>query len=269
VRKRAKRDLITLLGVVVVIAGIVAINTYLRLGDLKAQYERMRMHVEAKYRSEGVELIDWQLLKSTKGTLYSGATFMDNLKEKDGRLVNLVGFMAPIDQFNKVDEFMLLPVPINCYFCSAPPPRHIVHVKLLEKADMINEPVLIGGRLKLNATKGATFFQTIYNAKFNEAVKDEPATAKVMEEQHMLDHIQGFDRLEDGTVVLKEQETEELFPGMEPPSTLTPSHPGQIPEVDMGELLPGREAPSAGTVPPPAPEPAAPPAEFGPPVPAQ
>ncbi len=217
-RRRAKRDLATLLALVTVVAGVVGVNGYMRRAGLRESFEKMRAAVESKHRGEGVSLIEWKELHQVKGRRQTGATFPESLKEKDGRLVNIVGFMSAIDQFRDVTEFMLLPVPLTCYFCDAPPMRDIIQVKLDKPANMINEPVLIGGRLRLHEGPRPLFFYTIENAKWNEAVKDEESTEKVVDQQHRLHLIEGFQELRGGDPLLKTPEEEELLPGYLPPA---------------------------------------------------
>lgn len=245
-RKRAKRDLITLLGVVVILAGIVGVNIYMRLDSLKEAYTKMRIAFEEKHRAQGVQLIDWSLLHKTRGMFRSGATFTEDLKEKDGRLVNICGFMAPIDQFRNVSHFMLLPVPITCYFCEAPPMRDVIEVRLNAPANMVNEPVLIGGRLRLHEGPRQPFFYTIEDARWNEAVKDEILTDKEIGADHIIHLQQGFEQL-------YQDSEKELMPGQEPPApvTLPPTPapapvpgPTHTPPLDMGELLPPQEPPA-------------------------
>ncbi len=215
-RRRAKRDLGTLIGVVAVLAGVVFVNGWLRRDELRGQYEKMRAAFEAKHRGEGVALIDWKELHAVTGRRATGATFPDSLKGKDGRLVNICGFMSPIDQFKDVTEFMLLPVPMTCYFCDAPPMRDIIEVKLDKPADIVNEPVLIGGRLELHDGPKPLFFYTIKDAKWNEAVKDEELdemTRKNVGQDHRVHLQEGFTKLREGG------DTEELMPGYTPPAT--------------------------------------------------
>ncbi len=220
-RRRAKRDLTTLLGLVVIVATVVAVNGYMRRAGLREQYVRMRAVVEAKHRDEGVALIEWSELHQVTGRRATGAAFPESLKEKDGRLVNIVGFMSAIDQFRNVTEFMLLPVPLVCYFCDAPPMRDIIEVKLQEPANMINEPVLIGGRLRLHEGPGPLFFYTIENARWNEAVYEDEATEKVVDQQHRIHLIEGFQQLRGETSGIPGQEEEEaLMPGYKPPETV-------------------------------------------------
>ena len=216
-RKRTKRDLTTLIGLVIIVASVVGINGYMRRAGLRESYEKIRAALEAHHRSEGVALIDWKELHAVVGKRKSGATFPESLKEKDGRLVNIVGFMNAIDQFRNVEEFMLLPVPLTCYFCDAPPMRDIIEVKLDKPADMVNEPVLIGGRLRLHEGPGPLFFYTIENARWNEAVEDEELTEKVTEQQHRLHLIEGFRELRGESTLLNEPAEAEMHPANTPP----------------------------------------------------
>ncbi len=217
-RRRAKRDLMTLVGLVVIVASVVGVNGYLRRAGLREHYERMRAVVEAQHRDEGVALIDWSEMRQVSGRRVTGASFPESLKEKDGRLVNIVGFMSPIDQFRNVTEFMLLPVPLVCYFCDAPPMRDIIEVKLREPANMVNEPVLVGGRLRLHEGERPLFFYTIEDALWNEPV-DEEATERLIDREHRLHHVEGFQELRRGPGMGDDLD-EELRPGYIPPETI-------------------------------------------------
>lgn len=214
-RKRSKRDLLTLLGLVVIVVGIIGANGYMRRAGLREHFEQMRAALEQKHRDEGVKLVDWEELHGVIGNRSTGATFPESLKEKDGRLVNIVGFMNAIDQFRNVTEFMLLPVPITCFFCEAPPMRDIIEVKLQKSANMINEPVLVGGRLRLHEGEKPLFFYTIEDAKWNEAVSEEDSTEKVIDQQHKLHLIEGFKELRGESPLLDTEEEEPLLPGFE------------------------------------------------------
>lgn len=214
-KRRAKRDLGTLVGVVAILAGVVFVNGWLRRDEMRGHYEKMRAAFEAKHRGEGVSIIEWKELHRVTGRRATGAKFPDSLKEKDGRLVNICGFMSPIDQFKNVTEFMLLPVPMTCYFCDAPPMRDIIEVKLDKPADIVNEPVLIGGRLELHEGPRPLFFYTIKDAKWNEAVRDEDLdelTEKAIGQDHRIHLQEGFTKLREG-------DKEELLPGYAPPMT--------------------------------------------------
>ena len=77
-RRRAKRDLMTLVGVVVIIASVVAVNGYLRREGFRAQFEKMRALVEDQHRSEGVALVEWDELHQVTGRRKTGAIFPDS-----------------------------------------------------------------------------------------------------------------------------------------------------------------------------------------------
>lgn len=230
-RRKAKRDLLTLIGVVAVLAGIVLVNGYSRRDALREQYEQMRAAFEERHRGEGVEVVDWDELRKVTGKRNTGAGFPESLKKKDGRLVNICGFMSPIDQFKNVTEFMLMPVPMTCYFCEAPPMRDIIEVKLSKPANMVNEPVLIGGRLRLHEGPKQMFFYTIEEARWNEAVKDEEQTDKVIAEDHRVHLQEGFRKLRDG-------DEEELLPGYTPPETPGADTPAPAETPAPGETPP-------------------------------
>lgn len=217
-RKRSKRDLFTLVGLVIIVAGIIGANGYMRRAGLREQYEIVRAALEDKHRDAGVALVEWKELHGVTGTRRTGATFPESLKGKDGRMVNIVGFMSAIDQFRNVSEFMLLPVPVTCYFCDAPPMRDIFEVKLQKPADMINEPVLIGGRLRLHEGEKPLFFYTIEEGKWNEAVSEEDSTEQVIDQQHRLHLLEGFQELRGESPLIDQTEGEEpLLPGYDIP----------------------------------------------------
>lgn len=252
-RRRTMRDLGTLAGVIVIILAIVLVNTFTRLDSLKEQARKMRMAVEQKWRNEGYEVLEWDLLKETTGKFFTGPTFPEGLADLDGRAVNLVGFMTPIDQFTNVDNFMLLPVPITCYFCSSPPMRHIVEVKLNEPtAELVNEPVIIGGQLVLHEQQGSTFFYTIQNALFDEPIDTKTAefTEQQVDATHKEHMMAGWGRDEEGQAVPKSRMEEELEPGQEPPASAAAppqsprTHTG-VPVIKEGPMNAGQEPPSA------------------------
>jgi len=227
-RRRVIRDLGTLLGIVIVLAGVVGVNIYMRLGTLVEKYDRIRRTEEANRTKQGLTLLDWELLRQTKGTTRSGATFPEDLKGKREQIVNLMGFMTPIDQFRDVEHFMLLPLPIQCYFCEAPPMRDVMLVKMAEgdKVNLVEEPVLITGRLILNEGPKQNFFYTLEDATFN-MKKGEKLTQKQYNKQHRQEGASmGGKLLEGGEHIQKTVPDEQLLPPAEvPTASETPKPP--------------------------------------------
>jgi len=211
----------TIVGVVVILAGVVGVNIYMQLGTLTKKYDKMRRGYEDAVAEKGTELLAWELLRKTKGSLRGGAKFDEELLPKNGQPVNLMGFMTPIDQFRAATHFMLLPLPIECYFCQAPPLRDVMLVRLAkgEAVDMVEEPVLITGRLVLNNGSGEKFFYTLEDARRTTIGE---TTEKRFDQQH---------RQEGATMGKDLMEVDD--------------HPGQQPAMPEENLLPPGEVPQA------------------------
>ncbi len=218
-RRRVVRDLGTIIGVVIILSGVVGVNIYMRLEGLQEKFDALRRAYEQEATDKGTELLDWGVLRKTKGSVRSGAKYAEELQPKNGQLVHLMGFMTPIDQFREATHFMLLPLPIECYFCQAPPLRDVMLVKMTkgEAVNLVEEPVMMTGRLVLNSGTGENFFYTL-----------EDATRKTMGETHEKhygqQHRQEGETM--GSDLLKVED-----------------HPGQQPAMEKEKLLPPTELP--------------------------
>lgn len=233
-RRRVVRDLGTILGIVVILAVVVFLNGYLRRGSLADQMDKVRRKAEIQQRNYGVDLLSWELLRQTKGTKSSGPAFAADLLPKKDTQVSLVGFMVPQYDFRQMTEFILLPLPIECYFCQAPPMREVVLVQMAKdaKVDLVKEPVMISGDLTLNEGKGTKFFYVLKNATRGAAEKGGRLTRKPVSQDHMM-HGAAQKQAE-------ESQKEVLAPGKEPPKAPAPA-----------------EAPKDAAPAPPAPQPEA------------
>ena len=187
-KRRTKRDLGILLGVIVILAGIVLFNSTVNRSALAAQMEKWRTAVEQERMAEGLRLLDWDLMRATKGRLRSGGEFREDLIAMDGRTVNIIGFMVPLEEFRAVHEFLLLPLPIECYFCEIPPARDVMLVSLKEgeTAEIYDEPVLINGVLNIHQGPDQKFFYSITNAGLGPGEEDGSLNPKRLELEHML-----------------------------------------------------------------------------------
>ncbi len=165
-RKRAVREIGTVFGVVIILGGVVLFNGFMRRSSDAEYYERVRQTAEAAQTGQGVPLLRWDLLRKTTGNMRSGPKFdQDLLGIRDGE-VNLIGFMVPLQEFRGVKEFLLLPLPIQCYFCEMPPMRDVMLVQMTpgETTDIVNEPVVVNGILTLNEGAGTKFFYVLKDA---------------------------------------------------------------------------------------------------------
>ena len=179
-RKRAVREIGTGLGIVIVLAAVVFFNGYMRRGSLKDHFEKVRRAAEAAQAGQGVPLLQWELLRKTTGSVRSGPKFAPDLLTIRNAEVNLIGFMVPLQQFRAVREFLLLPLPVQCYFCEAPPMRDVMLVQLAEDktSDIVNEPIIVSGLLTLNEGPGTKFFYVLKEASREAAQEGGKLTRK-------------------------------------------------------------------------------------------
>ena len=215
-RRRTIRDLGTIGGVLVILLVLVSANTYFGLEQRRDRAIKFRQAVEQAKIAEGVKLMDWELFQATKGTIRKGATYVDDLQNFDELPVNIVGYMVPINQFRNVDNFMLLPMPLDCYFCESPPMRDIILIKMKpgEIVDLAEEPVLIGGQLHLNEGPNQQFFYTIDYATLGPALEGEILSRKRISDEHR-EHMR-MNELQD--VLSEEDKAGELIEGTDSPS---------------------------------------------------
>jgi hypothetical protein len=188
VRVRTKRELLVGLGVIAILASIALANSAYQRGDLSVRMDKYRRQIESGRQKEGLDLLSWDLLRKTTGTVAKGPTFAKDLLGKDKQPVDIVGFMVPLEQFRNMTEFLLLPLPIECYFCQMPPMRDVMVVEMAEgkNTNVVKEPVLINGELTLNQGPGTRFFYSIKNAKMGPGKRDAKLTPKSISQQHMI-----------------------------------------------------------------------------------
>jgi len=175
IRRRVVRELVTLIGVVVILSGVVFAKTQFDRGSLIVQMEDWRTEQEEKASKKGVDLLDWDLLRATKGNRRKGPSFDKDLLTFDKEVVNIVGFMVPLYDFVNFREFILLPLPVECYFCEAPPMREVVIVRLAadETGGLVSDPVLINGLLNLHQGPDTKYFYTIEEGSWGAASEEQ------------------------------------------------------------------------------------------------
>ena len=207
-RRRMVKELGTALGVVVILAVLVFGNLQVKRGGLREEMEAKRAVAEGVQKKSGLSLLSWSLLQKTRGSAKSGPFFDAELKKFGSQPVNLVGFMAPIDEFKDASYFMLLPVPIGCFFCEAPPLRDVILVEMEEgrKATMVEEPIIVSGTLVLNEAPGSQFFYGIKNANWGSATQEGTLTRKEISIEHQTHMTRGADEMKSGQQQLFEAE---------------------------------------------------------------
>ncbi len=227
-RRRTRRDLITIGGIVLVIVAVVAFNSSIQRGGLREQSEAWRRAIEQKRQASDTIMIEWDNMRKTRGTLKTGPTFDPEIKKLHETEIDIVGFMVPLYEFRDAKEFLLLPWPIECYFCATPPMRDVVYVQMKEgeKAKVVNEPVLIHGQMVLNEGPGTKFFYVVKDAAWG------PADAGTML-QDLTQQQPPAEAIAHSANMQMQKEEGELRPGTAPPSASTPET--SVPPAPAGQ----------------------------------
>ena len=204
-RQRAKRDLIALGGVVIVIAVLIVLNYTFSLSDLVERYDQIRKTAEAAREKEGMDILKWHHMRATDGNLRSGASFTEELMAFNNKQVNLIGFMVPENEFRDVKEFLMLPLPIECYFCKRPPVHDVMAIKMEEGTTtrIFEGPILVNGVLRLHEGPKQKYFYSIDHAALESAEKGGQLKTRYIPPEHMLSGHEKKEVLEEGIDVDK------------------------------------------------------------------
>jgi hypothetical protein len=119
----------------------------------------------------GRTILNWDLLASTRFDDRSMPHFTPKLAGIDGKSVTLTGYMAPLDDVGAIRNFMLLEIPVGCFYCLVPDPAGIVLVELKtgSATNLRFEPVKVSGRLRLNADDPEDFLYILSDAEISAA----------------------------------------------------------------------------------------------------
>lgn len=187
-RQRAKRDLIALGGVVLVIAALFVLNYTFSVTANAEKMDKVRRAAESEREKEGMALLKWRHMQDTEGNLRSGPTFSEELKKFNNTQVNLIGFMVPEYEFRDVKEFILLPLPIECYFCKRPPVHDVMMIQMDENTTtkIYEGPILVNGVLRLHEGPKQKYFYSIDHAALESAEKGGQLKTRYIKPEHMM-----------------------------------------------------------------------------------
>lgn len=121
---------------------------------------------------------DWKVLGSTKEKKISGVDeegfdyeytlpeFSAQVKELDGKIVKLKGFMFPLEENDKQELFLFGPFPISCPYHYHVGPSLIVEVKPKKALAFTYDPIVIEGKMELvpNDIETGVFYR-LHNAQ--------------------------------------------------------------------------------------------------------
>ena len=79
--------------------------------------------------------------------------FSEKVKALEGKEVTVKGYIIPVEGYKSHKEFVFSAYPYNmCFFCGGAGPETVMEVYAEEPIKYTAEPVVIKGRLELNAT---------------------------------------------------------------------------------------------------------------------
>jgi len=118
----------------------------------------------------GVNAVPWAVVRETTVDRKSRPTFAKHLRDLDGKLVSLTGFMQALGGEADVAMFMFIENPVGCWYCEMPEPTEIVFVELPagKTTPHMDGMVRVTGRLVLNLTDPEEFLYTLRDAKVAE-----------------------------------------------------------------------------------------------------
>ncbi len=94
---------------------------------------------------------DWNILGEMD---YITGAMPISLKELDGKMVKVPGFMVPLeDDQKKVTQFLLVPTPQACIHVPPPPPNQMLLVDMKGGTDVKYGPIWVHGILKIKTQR--------------------------------------------------------------------------------------------------------------------
>lgn len=87
-----------------------------------------------------------------------------NVKALDGKILELTGFMMPINEVKNIRQFILIQSLWGCCFGQAPEANHIlvVHMEDEKRVDFYPDPIRVTGRFSVGETREEGFLVSIY-----------------------------------------------------------------------------------------------------------
>lgn len=96
--------------------------------------------------------------------------FSEDIKKLAGKEIKIKGYIIPVEGYKSHKEFIFSAFPYNmCFFCGGAGPETVMEVYAKEAIKYTAEPVILKGKLELNATD---VNRLIYTLKDVEMSKD-------------------------------------------------------------------------------------------------
>jgi hypothetical protein len=122
-------------------------------------------------RKDRSVLLPFEVLK--KWTYVEGKTpIPDFIRAFDGKNVNMTGYMMPLDTYDDIRSFILMPSPFGCCYGQPPAVNHVVLVRMADnkRAKYFEDAVRVRGRFHCGKEKKDIELLSLYRIDADEVV---------------------------------------------------------------------------------------------------
>lgn len=103
---------------------------------------------------------------------YDKPVFSTAVKELQGKVVSLPGYMVPFENAKKGNQFVLSSMPLNaCFFCGVGGPESVIEVRLKTSISYTDKPIQVSGVLNLNENDPNKMIYILEDAEFEGLVE--------------------------------------------------------------------------------------------------
>ena len=118
------------------------------------------------------DILSWDVLakvETVEKDLLMVPKFSEDVKMLDGQVIQLRGYIMPLDQAKEQKHFVLSANPVaGCYFCVPGGPESMVEVKAKKKVKFGYNPITISGTLELLADDPMGMYYRLTDAQLVE-----------------------------------------------------------------------------------------------------
>ena len=118
---------------------------------------------------------DWRLLADVKiekrwddmiQDELSFPVFGDDLLASDGKIIELTGYMVPLDDLMGQNNFVISSLPFQtCFFCGGAGPETVAEIKTIKSVSFTDKKIRVKGILNLNSDDPLRLYYTLTDAE--------------------------------------------------------------------------------------------------------
>jgi hypothetical protein len=197
------KKLMTLIGIVIIIVGIAVFNQWYRLYHIADAHAQTLKGIRQALIDRGLRPISWEVLDKTKGEFETVPFYPPTVKKLAGESITVVGFGIPLTggiarahhdgyhhasmlpvpvpvlelmlghahpkKFRGVTEFILTPLPLECYWKEVPPLNQAMYVRTATPVEFADGAAMaVTGTFELREQEGPKFFYVLDDAQLVE-----------------------------------------------------------------------------------------------------